>query len=193
MKYINKKVALVVAVAGVIAIAAISMASASGVSFTPAGDNLLATSTKVEFAVGGSNVKCTLVQTWGTIPSPAASSIQLEAPLFQTSEGSECGVGSRGKWTLTAINEYEVELTLPNVEELWIHAGSCTVYNPANTSIRLPWRNGTRQALTFGNVEIPVIASSGCSSEVKTRGIIIASGQFVVNDTTHREKLVEVH
>jgi hypothetical protein len=183
----------------------IAIAAAS--SITPVGDDLLATSTNVSFSVGPASVTCTLGQFWGTIQNPKASTMSIGAPLFKSSNGTECTTGAGGKtvvstfgtWTFRAFGTTEAGLTLPSTEVLLLHPEpSCTVYNNGEGTPAGAWIAGakespvSRSALVLSKATIPVkVEGVGCAAKTKEATTMTVSASFIFNDTTNRESVIK--
>lgn len=173
----------------------------------PAGDDILATSTSVSFSVGSASVTCTLGQFWGTIASPATSSMSIDAPLFQDSDGTECstgggssGVETNSTWTLNTISTTEASLTLSQSKDLVITPEpNCQVYNSGEAIVTGSWTVGTAKSpvalpsqFALSKVTIPAKAEgAGCSEETKEATSMTLSASFIVNDVTKRSSVVD--
>lgn len=208
---------IVAAVAAVLAGSVIAMAS--GVDIRPEKDTLLITSTSpVTFTAGGVTISCEPAQTTGTIPSPLASSMEIERSLIGT-----CSTSGEGAST-NYVTGKSWELVAKTTTSAGLVVGADTSFEKINSKCRLylttarepvvgTWTTGTKMSplakpaskLTITGAVFPgeIEREKGekCpkleeGSEVNKEGITVTkvkmSGTFVVNDTTHLNEPVEL-
>lgn len=143
---------------------AASVAIASSVNITPAGDTVLATSPKVKITAGSVTITCeTTIQSAGTIATPAASSMTLDAPVFPTGkvctstgpkgeEYSASGSETAGHWELAAISATSGSVTIPRegLQVKWQpeFEGPCTLEFARKAPVTMTgvWTAGTAKS-----------------------------------------------
>jgi hypothetical protein len=208
----RSRIVMVIGGIAITMLSVLTIAAAETTTINPAGDKLLIDSSNVSFGLGSGTVKCELMQTDGSIPSPAASSMSLHAPWLANLSGSQTcestglsgatfTVETEGAWTLNAISATSASIALPHSWSLFLKDNSarCTItVASTGATISGTWTSGSGHyqeetplllgkwsKLVFTDTSIPVEhTGTECVVPFSEVTSITFSANLIINDAT---------